>query len=197
MKQILFFFATILILSSCNKFKFENLDDTLQSSEGKTAAKVEFVRDCTGSYIRIDSNDYKICNYQDVQKFESGDVLKVSYDSIGKCENTNPEQLTCKMAHLYVHNIHIHKAELLYKPKKEITISNQKMKVIIDCSGTYIQYENTDYQVCNKDLLAKYKDGDWIVASFYTLTECTEKGNEVVCLLYHENKGFVKVFGIQ
>ena len=197
MKLFILLFVSVFLFVQCEKFKIENPDDTTNTEVNDNMRKVTFVRDCTGSYIRIDSNDYKICNYQDVQKFESGDVLKVSYDSIGKCENTNPEQLTCKMAHLYVHNIHIHKAELLYKPKKEITISNQKMKVIKDCSGTYIQYENADYQVCNKDLLAKYNDGDWIVASFYTLTECTEKGNEVVCLLYHENKGFVKVFGIQ
>ena len=48
-----------------------------------------------------------------------------------------------------------------------------------------------------KDLLAKYNDGDWILASFYTLKECQEKGDEMVCMLYHENKGWVKVFGIQ
>ena len=180
MKIFILLFVTVFLFVNCEKFKTENPDDTTNTEVNDNVRKVTFVRDCTGSYIRIDSNDYKICNYQDVKNYESGDVLKVSYDSIGECKNFNPEQLTCKMAHMFKHNVHINKSELLYRPTKEITITDQKMKVVKDCSGTYIQYENADYQVCNKDLLAKYNDGDWILASFYTLTECTEKGDEVV-----------------
>jgi hypothetical protein len=203
MKIFILLFVSVLLFANCEKFKIENPDDTTNTTNTtnpemkENVRKVTFVRDCTGSYIRMDAKDYKICNYQDVQNFESGDVLKVSYDSIGKCENSNPEQLTCKMAHLFEHNVHINKSELLYRPNKEITITQQKMKVVKDCSGTYIQYENADYQVCNKDLLVKYNDGDWILASFYTLSECPEKGDVMVCMLYHENKGWVKVFGIQ
>ena len=200
MRLFILLLTTMLVFSSCEKFKIKGLEDTTtdnNSGSNTKSNKVEFVRDCTGSYIRFDAKDYKICNYQDVQKYETGDVLMVSYDSICKCENINPEQLTCKMAHMFVHQVQIKKSELLYRPTKEITISNQKMKVVKDCSGTYIQYENADYHVCNKDLLAKYKDGDWILASFYTLKECPEKGDEMVCMLYHENKGWVKVFGIQ
>lgn len=200
MKIFILLFVTVFLFVNCEKFKIENPDDTTNTTNTEVkdnVKKVTFFRDCTGSYIRLDAKDYKICNYQDVKKYETGDVLMVSYDSIGNCENINPEQLTCKMAHMFEYNVHINKSELLYRPTKEIKITDQKMKVVKDCSGTYIQYENADYQVCNKDLLAKYKDGDWILASFYTLNECTEKGDEVVCMLYHENKGWVKVYGIQ
>lgn len=200
MRLFILLFTSLLVFSSCEKFKIKGVEDsTTKDTSGSTTKtnKVEFVRDCTGSYIRFDAKDYKICNYQDVQKYEAGDVIMVSYDSIGNCENSNPEQLTCKMAHMFEHNVHINKSELLYRPSKEIKITDQKMKVVKDCSGTYIQYDNVDYHVCNKDLLGNYKDGEWIVASFYTLNECTEKSDQMVCMLYHENKGWVKVYGIK
>jgi hypothetical protein len=197
MRILILLITCTFLFTACKKFKIDGLDDLNNPKDSSHSNKVEFVRDCTGSYVRFDAKDYKICNYQDVQKYETGDVLMVSYDSIGNCANINPEQLTCKMAHMFEYHLHINKSELLFRPTKEITITNQKMKVVKDCSGTYIQFENVDYSVCNKDLLMKYNNGDSIVASFYTLNECTDKGEQVICMLYHENKGWVKVYGIQ
>lgn len=204
-KYFLAVFTIISLLSvSCEKFNFDKPDDTTNGENPSvnqdtlyTEVKAEFIKDCTGSYLRMDGNDYKICNTQNTESYEHNDVVNASIRKIKECGNSSPDVMTCKMYHAYVANIEVRKSTLLYRPTKEITITSQKLKVIKDCSGTYVQYENVDYQVCNKDILAKYKDGDWIVASFYKLKECTEKGDQVVCMLYHENKGWVKVYDIQ
>lgn len=204
-KYFLAVFTIISLLSvSCEKFNFDKPDDTTNGENPivnqdtlYTEVKAEFIKDCTGSYLRMDGNDYKICNTQNTESYEHNDVVYASIRKIKECRNSSPDVMTCKMYHAYVANIEVRKSTLLYRPTKEITITSQKLKVIKDCSGTYVQYENVDYQVCNKDILAKYKDGDWIVASFYKLKECTEKGDQVVCMLYHENKGWVKVYDIQ
>ncbi len=186
---------------SCEKFQFDKPGDggTTPSDTDTvyTEVKAEFVKDCTGSYLKIDGNDYKVCNFESTANYEAGDVIYASITKLSECSTISPDQYTCKMAHAYASYIKVRKSELLYRPTKEIKITDQKLKVVKDCSGTYVQYENADYQVCNKDLLAKYNDGDWIVGSFYTLTECTEKKDEVICMLYHENKGWVKVYDIQ
>lgn len=204
-KYFLAVFTIVSMLSvSCEKFNFDKPDDTTNGENPSvnqdtlyTEVKAEFIKDCTGSYLRMDGNDYKICNTQNTESYEHNDVVYASIRKIKECRNSSPDVMTCKMYHAYVANIEVRKSTLLYRPTKEITITSQKLKVIKDCSGTYVQYENVDYQVCNKDILAKYKDGDWIVASFYKLKECTEKGDQVVCMLYHENKGWVKVYDIQ
>ena len=204
-KYFLAVFTIVSLLSvSCEKFNFDKPDDTTNGDNPGvnqdtlyTEVKAEFIKDCTGSYLRMDGNDYKICNYENTSAYENNDVIYASIRKVKDCTNSSPDVMTCKMFHAFVANIEVRKSELLYRPTKEITVTSQKMKVVRDCSGTYIQYENADYHVCNKDLLVKYKDGDWVVASFYTLKECPEKGDQVVCMLYHENKGWVKVYDIQ
>jgi hypothetical protein len=193
-----------LFFVSCEKYNFDKPDGSggggnpgTGTDTVYTEVKAEFIKDCTGSYLRIDNTDYKVCNVENTANYENNDVIYASISKLAECNNVNPDQITCKMAHAFATHIKVRKSELLYRPTKELKISDQKMKVVKDCSGTYVQYENADYQVCNKDILAKYNDGDWIVASFYTLNECTEKKDEVICMLYHENKGWVKVFDIQ
>jgi len=206
MKLITLFFLTLLLLTGCKKFSIDNpVDNPTDGSNGDTTSinleytevKAEFIKDCTGSYLRIDGNDYKICNFENTSAYENNDVIYASIRKVKDCSNFSPDILTCKMFHAFVATIEVKKSVLIYRPTKEVTVTSQKMKVVKDCSGVYIQWENADYHVCNKDLLAKYKDGEWILASFYTLKECPEKGEEMVCALYHENKGWVKVFDIQ
>ena len=206
MKKYIFTFIAVISLTffSCEKFNFDKPDGSGNdgnTGNGKdtvyTEVKAEFIKDCTGSYLRMDGNDYKICNTENTASYEHNDVIYASIQKVKECTATSTDIMTCKMYHAFVATIEVRKSQLLYRPTKEITVTGQKMKVVKDCSGTYIQHDNVDYQVCNKDLLAKYNDGDWLVASFYTLKDCTEKGDQAVCMLYHENKGWVKVYDIQ
>jgi hypothetical protein len=89
--------------------------------------------------------------------------------------------------------------KLLYRPtiNPDFKVEKVKMKVVIDCSGYYLQYNNEDYRVCNFDVLNDFKDGEWVIASMYQLKECIENSDKVFCKLYHPNKGVVKAYGIQ
>ncbi len=206
MKIFILLLVSVLLFVNCEKFKINQpVDDTTNNDNKDTTSqnmdyvevKAIFIKDCTGSYLRMDNVDYKICNYESTASYQQNDVIYASIRKVKECATSSPEVMTCKMYHAYAATIEVRKSELAYRPTEETKVISQKMKVVKDCSGTYIQYENADYHVCNKDLLAKYKDGEWILASFYTLKECPEKGDEMVCMLYHENKGWVKVFDIQ
>jgi hypothetical protein len=195
---IAFLLITSFVFVRCEKFQFEDPNDvTDQVDENYPSEKAEFIKDCTGSYIRIENKDYKVCYYKEVVNYKTGDVISVVYKKKKECTTISPDELTCKMAHSFEYYIEIIKTDLLYRPNDVLTITSQKMKVVKDCSGTYLRYKNEDYQVANREVLAKYNDGDWIVASFYSLSEYHGNPDEVVCALYHENKGWVKAYDIQ
>jgi hypothetical protein len=196
------FFSVIILLvlfiSSCEKFQFEDPSNGGGQTGTETEVqKAEFIKDCTGSYIRFENTDFKVCNYEELVNYKTGDVIRIEFKKLKECSTISPDELTCKMAHAFEAYIEVIKTDLLYRPNELLTITSQKMKVVRDCSGTYLQYNNDDYRVANRDVLTKYNDGDWIVASFYTLSEYNGNPDEVVCALYHENKGWVKAYDIQ
>ncbi len=70
--------------------------------------------------------------------------------------------------------------------------------VVRDCTGTYLRIgENEDYLVCNSDLLNSKNEGDKVSVVFDYTKECKEKEGEVVCMMYHENKGMIKIKSVQ
>lgn len=77
-----------------------------------------------------------------------------------------------------------------------ISCSMQKpgaeMQVIRDCTGTYLRMNKKDYHVCNVEKLAAFADGQTIRASFKKISECS-KQPEIVCMMFHENEGWVEV----
>lgn len=203
MKKWIFTLLTIASFAvvSCEKFQFDKPGDggttPPDTDTVYTEVKAEFVKDCTGSYLKIDGNDYKVCNFESTANYKAGDVIYASITKLSECSTISPDQYTCKMAHAYASYIKVRKSELAYRPSTDTTVTKQKMQVVKDCSGTYVKYNDADYQVCNKDVLTKLNNGDWIVASFYKLNECTEKQDDVICMLYHENKGWVKVYDVE
>jgi hypothetical protein len=75
-----------------------------------------------------------------------------------------------------------------------------KVKVIVvkDCTGTYLKKEGKDYHVCNIEKVAKYADGTVVMASFTLLKECNGSGaNQIVCMMLHENEGWIEVQDIE
>ncbi|MGB4773826.1 MAG: hypothetical protein WBP45_01520, partial [Daejeonella sp.] len=66
MKRILFVTALLLIIIiSCKK---ENLETMI------------VVKDCTGTYLRLNNKDYKVCNFKTVVSFKEGEKVKASFD---------------------------------------------------------------------------------------------------------------------
>ena len=73
-KALLFTFtATLILFSSCNK----DLD---------TNATV--VRDCTGTYLQMDGDDFYVCNSGELAQFDNGTKLQVSYKPVPECTFT-------------------------------------------------------------------------------------------------------------
>ncbi len=85
MKRLLFLVGIFsIILLSCS-------DDI----EGEMIV----IKDCTGSYLRFNDKDYRICNFEIVDDFEDGTEVKASFTEIESCsayDNVN----ICDMLHI-------------------------------------------------------------------------------------------------
>lgn len=68
-----------------------------------------------------------------------------------------------------------------------------RMTVIRDCTGTYLRQDGKDYNVCNLSILDAYRDGATVHARFRRVTECTEASDRIICMMFHENEGWIQV----
>lgn len=67
-------------------------------------------------------------------------------------------------------------------------------KIVRDCSGTYVQFEGKgDYLVCNEDILADKEDGAKVSVIYDYTKDCKEKEGKAVCMLFHDNKGMIRI----
>ena len=73
-------------------------------------------------------------------------------------------------------------------------VKYQNTIVVKDCTGTYLRLDGKDYHVCNPENLSVYADGSIVKASFTKLKEynCSSK-DAIVCMMYHENEGWIQV----
>lgn len=70
--------------------------------------------------------------------------------------------------------------------------------IVRDCTGTYLRIgENKDYLVCNSDILTEKKDGEKVSLVFVYTKECAERNGKIMCMMYHENKGMIRVKSIK
>jgi hypothetical protein len=58
--------------------------------------KAKIVRDCTGVYLRVEDQDFEICNEQLVGYLEEGRIVEVKFRRISVCKKEN---VKCMMAH--------------------------------------------------------------------------------------------------
>ena len=83
----LFSIITILSLTlfSCSKAKNE---------------KMTVVKDCTGSYLRFNNKDYRVCNFESVASFNNGAEVEASFKKIETCSDSgNGVLICCWLAH--------------------------------------------------------------------------------------------------
>lgn len=85
MKRILFLLAVFTVLAvACKK---------------TPRTTVTVVRDCTGTYLRMDGKDYLVCNLEQVERFADGAVVKASFKRLKECNGSAKDRIVCMMVH--------------------------------------------------------------------------------------------------
>mgnify|MGYP007014088180 CR=1 FL=1 len=75
-------------------------------------------------------------------------------------------------------------------------MNNKKMTVIKDCTGTYLEYRNKDYHVCNIEITDSFETGTKVRASFIEIENCSGNAG-ALCEMGHANEGWIKVTKIR
>ena len=85
MKKILSITAIALLFTmfACNKEKCKSMT---------------VVKDCTGTYLRLDGKDFHVCNEEKLSSFSSGTTITASFKTIENCKALE-EKFVCKMYH--------------------------------------------------------------------------------------------------
>lgn len=77
-------------------------------------------------------------------------------------------------------------------------INNKTMTVVKDCTGVYLRFNRKDYLVCNLEKVSAFADGAKVKASFEKIKGCSDIGQQAfVCMMIHENKGWINVKKIE
>ncbi|MES2621912.1 MAG: hypothetical protein V4615_13765 [Bacteroidota bacterium] len=70
--------------------------------------------------------------------------------------------------------------------------------VVKDCTGTYLRLYQKDYHVCNPEKVEAFANGVTITASFDRIITCNGSAkDDIVCMMMHENEGWINVKGIR
>ena len=77
-----------------------------------------------------------------------------------------------------------------------VNVNEKKAEVISDCTGLYLRLDEGDYLVCNQELL-RDKVGKEVSVTFEKTDQCPEFKDKVVCMMYHENLGLVRVTSVR
>lgn len=77
------------------------------------------------------------------------------------------------------------------------TKTDQTATVTRDCTGTYLRVSGKDYLVCNTDILKNYKEGQQVIATFSKVKDCPEFDGTMVCMMYHENEGTIRIKSVK
>lgn len=73
-------------------------------------------------------------------------------------------------------------------------INGETAEVVRDCTGTYLRTaEKKDYLVCNAVMIEKFAFGSKISAVWQKTDSCPDLDGKVVCMMYHENEGKIRI----
>lgn len=97
MKQYLYMlFLLVPVLGGCNKPQEQDMT---------------VVRDCSGTYLRLNNKDYQVCNTATTNNFAVGTRVKVVFRSAGECKEATGA--VCELYHPsegWIKIVHIKKA---------------------------------------------------------------------------------------
>jgi hypothetical protein len=57
------------------------------------------VRDCTGTYLRLEGKDYQVCNLEKVSSFSDGTLVTATFKKIKECNGSAKDAIVCLMLH--------------------------------------------------------------------------------------------------
>ena len=58
----------------------------------------QIIRDCTGTYIRMNEKDYKVCNEKTIENIESNTTVNLAFKSVENCP-VKDDIVMCMMYH--------------------------------------------------------------------------------------------------
>ena len=73
------------------------------------------------------------------------------------------------------------------------SVTGVEAVVVKDCTGTYVRVSEKDYLVCNKELLDQNQSGDTLHVRFEQISHCPRLDTTIVCMMYHQHEGLVKL----
>jgi hypothetical protein len=71
---------------------------TLFSWKRETNKPMTLIKDCTGTYLRMDGKDFKVCNIGKLIFFSAGTTVNSTFKKIDNCKRLE-DRVVCKMLH--------------------------------------------------------------------------------------------------
>ena len=82
-KAILVLIIILLGTSSCKK---------------RTRGTMTVIKDCSGTYLRLNNKDYHVCNTESVDNFSNGTIVNATFEKLKSCPSIE-NQPTCYINH--------------------------------------------------------------------------------------------------
>ncbi len=79
MKYVFQIGVVLLLLAQCKSLQDHHVTEDFQT--------VVIVRNCSGTYVKIDEQDFQVCNAEALEKFDDGESVDIEYEDVEKCEN--------------------------------------------------------------------------------------------------------------
>jgi len=57
------------------------------------------ITDCTGTYLRINNKDYKVCNLEKTGNYINGQTVEVTFKKMDVCDGSGNFQVVCYLNH--------------------------------------------------------------------------------------------------
>lgn len=77
------------------------------------------------------------------------------------------------------------------------TTTDNTVRIVKDCTGTYLQLPGKDYHVCNTEYTDSFKNGDTVQVSWIKINTCTGTASKaIVCMMLHPSEAWVEIKSI-
>ena len=85
MKKTMYLFAAsgLLAFTACTKIKQQPMT---------------IVKDCTGTYLRFENKDYKVCNTGATENYADGSKVTASFKKVNNCDGEE-DRIICQLYH--------------------------------------------------------------------------------------------------